>query len=159
MRTSSGPNFSSGMRIGGSSTEEPDLGQISEGFDRLAIVVDQVPLAGPPSPSGKGKSKDSEIRYPGDSDYLRAAMQNAEAVGPSRIELFFGKTFAACYRPPFGVHVWCPDFLTSYIVQVPKMVCFFEATFENDLLFPLHPFIKSVLQYFNVCPSQLSPNF
>ena len=39
------------------------------------------------------------------------------------------------------------------------MVCFFEAAFENDLHFPFHPFIKSVLQDFNVCPSQLSPNF
>ena len=39
------------------------------------------------------------------------------------------------------------------------MVYFFEAAFENGLRFPLHPFIKSVLQHFNVCPSQLSPNF
>ena len=39
------------------------------------------------------------------------------------------------------------------------MVYFFEAAFENDLRFPLHPFIKNVLQHFNVCPSQLSPNF
>ena len=39
------------------------------------------------------------------------------------------------------------------------MVCFFEVAFENDLRFPLHPFIKRVLQHFNVCPSQLSPNF
>ena len=39
------------------------------------------------------------------------------------------------------------------------MVCFFEVAFENGLWFPLHPFIKSVLQHFNVCPSHLSPNF
>ena len=39
------------------------------------------------------------------------------------------------------------------------MVCLFKVAFENDLRFPLHPFIKSVLQHFNVCPSQLSPNF
>ena len=39
------------------------------------------------------------------------------------------------------------------------MVCFFEVTFENGLRFPLHPFIKRVLQHFNVFPSQLSPNF
>ena len=39
------------------------------------------------------------------------------------------------------------------------MVCFFEAAFENGLHFPLYPFIKSVLQHFNVCPAQLSPNF
>ena len=45
------------------------------------------------------------------------------------------------------------------MVSIPKMVCFFEAAFENGLRFLLHPFIKSVLQHFNVCPSQLSPNF
>ena len=39
------------------------------------------------------------------------------------------------------------------------MVCFFEAAFDNGLGFPLHPFIKNVLQFFNICPSQLSPNF
>ena len=80
-------------------------------------------------------------------------------MGPSRVEPLYGETFARRYRPPFGVQVWCPDILTSYLVQVPKMVCFFEVAFDNGLCFPLHPFIKRVLQYFNVCPSQLSPNF
>ena len=159
MRTSSGLNRSSGPRIGGNFAEEPDLGQTGEGSDCPVLVVDRVPSAGPPSSFGKGKSKVSKIRYPGGSDYLRAAVQNAETVGPNRIESYFGRTFATRYRPPIGVHVWCPDFLTSYIVQVPKMVCFFEAAFENDLRFPLHPFIKIVLQHFNVCPSQFSPNF
>ena len=32
MRTSSGPTRSSGLRIGGNSAEEPDLGQTDEGF-------------------------------------------------------------------------------------------------------------------------------
>ena len=145
--------------IGGSSAEELDLGKKCEGYGRPAIVVDRVPLAGPPSPSGIGKSKVSEIRYPSGSDYLRAAVQNAEAVGPIRVEPSFEKTFTSRYRPPFGVHVWCPDFPTSYIVQVPKMVCFFKAAFKNGLCFPLHPFIKSILQHFNVRQSQLSPNF
>ena len=44
------------------------------------------------------------------------------------------------------------------MVSVPKMVCFFEVAFDNGLRLPLHPFIKGVLQHFNVCPSQLSPN-
>ena len=39
------------------------------------------------------------------------------------------------------------------------MVCFFEVVFENGLRFPLHPFIKRVLQHFNFCLSKLSPNF
>ena len=67
-------------------------------------------------------------------------------------------TFARRYRPPFGVRVWSPDILTSYMVPAPKMVCFFEVAFDNGIRFPLHPFIKGVLQHFNVCPSQLSPN-
>ena len=74
-------------------------------------------------------------------------------VGPS-----YGATFARRYRPPFSVRVWSPDVLTSYVVSVPKMVCFFEVAFDNGLHFPLHPFIKGVLQHFNVCPSQLLPN-
>ena len=154
MLTSSGPNRSSGLRIGGSSTEEPDLRQICEGSGCPTLVVNRVPPARPRSSSGKGKNKVSEIRHPGGSDYLRAAVQKPEVVGLSRIEPSFGMAFA-----PFGAHVWCPNCLTSYIVQVPKMVCFFETAFENGLRFSLHPFIKSVLQHFNVCPSQISPNF
>ena len=49
--------------------------------------------------------------------------------------------------------------LTTYVVEVPKMVCFFEVAFENGLRFPLHLVIKIVIQHFNACPSQLSPNF
>ena len=145
MLTSSGPSPPSGLCIGGSSTKGSDLGQIGEGSGRPAIVADRVPLASPPSPHGKGKGKVSEIRYPGGSAYLRPAVQNAEAVGPSRVEPSFRHNFASRYRAPFGVRIWCPDFLNSYIFLVPKMVCFFEAAFENGLCFPLHPFIKSVL--------------
>ena len=159
MRTSFGPSCPSGLRIGGSSTEGSDLRQIRGGSGCPAIVVDRVPLAGSPPSHGKGKGKVSEIRYPGGFAYLKANVQNAEAVGPSRVEFSFGHSFTSRYKPPFGVRVWCPDFLTSYIIQVPKMVFFFEAAFKNGLRFPLHPFIKSVLQHFNVCPAQLSPNF
>ena len=80
------------------------------------------------------------------------------AVGPSKVGPLYGATFSRRYKPPFGVRVWSPDILTSYVVPVPKMVCFFEVDFDNGLRFPLHPFIKGVLQHFNVCPSQLSPN-
>ena len=152
MRTFSRPNRSSGLRIRGSSTEEPDLGQAGEGSNCPTIVVGCVPLAGPPSPSGKVKSKVNEIRYPDSFDYLRVAVQNAEVVGPSRIEPCFGKTFVACYRPPFGVNVWCPDILISYIVQVPKMVCFFKSAFGNGLCIPLSKASYSTLTY-------VRPNF
>ena len=79
-------------------------------------------------------------------------------MGPSKVGPLYEATFARHYQPPFGVRVWSPDVLTSYVVSIPKMVCFFKVAFDNGLRFPLHPFIKGVLQHFNVCPSQLSPN-
>ena len=79
-------------------------------------------------------------------------------MGPSKVGPSYGATFARRYRLPFGVRVWSPDVLTSYVVYMPKMVCFFEVAFDNGLHFPLHLFMKGVLQHFNVCPSQLSPN-
>ena len=116
-------------------------------------------LQEPPFPLDKGKGRIDEIKYPGGSEYLKSAVQNALAVGPSRVEPLYREIFARRYRPPFSVQVWYPNILTSYVVQVPKMVCFFEVAFDNGLRFPLHPFIKRVLQHFNVCPSKLSPNF
>ena len=74
-------------------------------------------------------------------------MRYADTIGPSQVEPSFAKIFSICYGPPSDVRIWCPDILTSYVVSVPKMVCFFEAAFENGLRFPLHPFIKSVLQH------------
>ena len=154
-----GPGRSSILRIESNSTEASGSGRTGGEYDSLTMVVHRVAPGEPPFPLGKGKGKISEIQYPSGSEYLRAAIQNAEVVGSSRVEPLYGEIFAARYGPPFGVQVWCPDVLTSYVVQVLKMVGFFEVAFENGLCFPLHPFIKRVLQHLNVCPSQLSPNF
>ena len=154
-----GPGRSSILRIGSNPVEESSLGRTGGKSDSLAVVVHWVASGEPPFHLDKGKGKINDIRYPSGSEYLRATIQNAEAVGLSRVQPLYGEIFAARYGPLFGIQVWCPNVLTTYIVQVPKMVCFFEVAFENGLRFPLHPFIKRVLQHFNVCPSQLSPNF
>ena len=159
LRTSMSHGRSSVLRIGSNPAKASSSGRTDRGNDSLVVVVHQAALRGPPFPLDKGKGKINEIRYPRGFEYLRAAIQNAEAVGLSRVEPLYGEIFATLYGPWFGIQVWCPDVLTTYVVQVPKMVCFFEVVFENDLRFPLHPFIKRVLQHFNVCPSQLSPNF
>ena len=122
------------------------------------MVAGVLPISYLPPP-GKGKEKISEIRYPCGYNYLRATVRYADAMGPNQVEPSYAKIFATHYGPPSGVRIWCPDLLMSYVVSVPKMVCFFKAAFENGLRFSLHPFIKSILQHFNVCPSQLSPNF
>ena len=154
-----GPSRSSSLRIGGDSSVVFGSGRTGGASDNLNGVVLRNAPREPPFPLDKGKGKIDEIKYPWGSKYLKSTVQNALAVGPSRIEPLYGATFARHYKPPFGVQVWSPNILTSYVVQVPKMVCFFEVAFDNDLCFPLHPFIKRVLQHFNVCPSQLSPNF
>ena len=159
MCVSSGPSHPRGLRIEGRPAEEPESGQTGSRLGSPAAVVAGVLPVGYLSPPGKSKGKISEIRYPYGFEYLRAAVRYADVMGPSRVKPSYAKIFATRYGHPFGVRIWCPDLLTSYVVPVPKMVCFFEAAFENGLRFPLHHFIKSVLQHFNVCSSQLSPNF
>ena len=113
------------LHIEGRSTKEFVSGQTGGGPDVPAAVVIGVLLVGYLPPPGKGKEKISEIRYPDGSEYLRAAVRYAKAVGPSWVEPSYAKAFAIRYRPPFGVRIWCPNLLTSYVVLVPKMVCFF----------------------------------
>ena len=153
-----GPGLSSSLRIGGDSSVAAGSGRTGSASDRSAGVDLRDTPGEPPFPLNKGKGRIDKIKYPGGSEYLKSAVQNALAVGSSKVDPLYGATFARRYRPPFGVRVWSPDVLTSYVVSVPKMVCFFEVAFDNGLRFPLHPFIKGVLQHFNVYPSQLSPN-
>ena len=127
-------------------------------FDRsIGVELRNAPRA-PPFPLDKGKGRVNLIKYPGGSEYLKSVVQHALTVGPSKVGPSYGATFARCYRPLFGVRVWSPDVFIFYVVSVPKMVCFFEVAFDNGLHFSLHPFLKGVLQHFNVYPSHLSPN-
>ena len=153
-----GQGRSSSLCIGGDSSVVAGSERTGGTSDRSTGVDLRDAPGVPPFPLDKGKGRVDQIKYPGGSEYLQSAVQHALAVGPSKVCPLYGATFARCYRPPFGVQVWSLDVLTSYVVSVPKMVCFFGVAFDNGLRFPLHPFIKGVLQHFNVCPFQLSPN-
>ena len=159
MHASSRSSRSVGLHIGDMPVDGSESEQVGGGSSGLLIAAVRAPLVGHPPLSGKGKERISEIRYPTGSEYLRTVVRCSDAVGPSRVEPSYAKFFATRYRPSIGIRVWRPDFLTYYVVHVPKMVFIFEAAFENGLRFPLHPFFKCVLQHFNVCPTQLSPNF
>ena len=98
-----GPGRSSALRIGGESSMESGSGQTGGESNHLAMVVLRDDLGEPPSPLGKGKDKIDEIKYPVGSEYLKSVVQNALAVGPSRVEPLFWEVFARRYRPPFGV--------------------------------------------------------
>ena len=152
-------SHSAGLHIGGRLVEGTESEQVGGGSGGLPVAAVRAPLVGHPSFPSKVKERISEIRYPIGSEYLRAAVRCSDAVVPCRVEPSYAEFFTTRYRPPVGIHVWRPDSLTTYVVHVPKMVCFFEAAVENGLYFPLHPFFKCVLHHFNVCPTQLSPNF
>ena len=70
--------------------------------DSTTMVVHQGVPGEPPFPLGNGKGKIKEIRYPNGSEYLRAAIHNAEAVGPNRVEPSYGEIFAAQSGSRFG---------------------------------------------------------
>ena len=153
-----GPGRSSSLRIGGDPSAVASSVRTRGASDRSATDERQNAPGAPPLPLDKGKGRVNLVRYPEGSEYLKSTVQHAVTVGPSKVGPSYGVTFTERYRPPLGVRLWSPDVLTFYVVPVPRMVCFFEVAFDNGLRFLLHPFIKEVLQHFNVCPSQLAPN-
>ena len=116
MRASSRSSCPVGLRIEGRPVEDSESGRTGGGFDSPAIVVSEVlPICYLPT-LGKGKMKISEIRYPYGSEYLRASVRYANAVGPSQVEPSYAKIFATRYGPPlvsessvliFSRLIWC----------------------------------------------------
>ena len=153
-----GLSRSSSLRIGDDSSTAAGSGRVRDAPIRSTAAEPQNAPRAPPRPLHKDKGKINLIKYPGGSDYLKLAVQHAVNVGPSKVGPSYGVIFAERYRPPPGVRIWTPDVLKFYAASVPGMVCFFEVAFDNGLHLPLHPFIKRVLQHFNICPSQLAPN-
>ena len=78
-----GPGRFPVLRIGSDPAEVSGSGRTDGESYSMAMVVHRGVPGGPAFPLGKGKDKISEIRYPIGSEYLRAAIQNAEDVGPS----------------------------------------------------------------------------
>ena len=103
MRASSGSSRFVGMRIKGRSAEDFESGRPGGGLSSPTVMVSGVLLVSYLPPPRKGKEKISEIRYPCGSEYLRVSVRYADAVGPSRVEPSFAKTFATRYGPPSGV--------------------------------------------------------
>ena len=153
-----GPSRSSSLRISDDSSTVAGSRRVRDAPGRSAAVEPRNAPGAPPLPLDKDKGKINLIKYSRGSDYLKSVIQHAVTMGPNKVDPSYGATFAERYQPPPGVRIWTLDVLTFYAASVPGMVCFFEVAFDNGLRFPLHPFIKGVLQHFNICPSQLAPN-
>ena len=80
-----GPGRSSSLRIGGDSSVAAGSRRAGDTSDRSAGVDLRDAPGEPPFPLNKGKGRIDEIKYPGESEYLKSAVQNALAMGPSKV--------------------------------------------------------------------------
>ena len=76
------PSRSVSLRIEGRPVEKLESRRTGGGLNSPTAVVAGVLPLGYLSPLGKGKGKISEIRYPCGSEYLRAVVRYAYAMGP-----------------------------------------------------------------------------
>ena len=69
-----GPGRSSSLRIGGDFSVVLDSGRTGGASDLLALVALRDPPGEPPLPSGKGKGRIDEIKYPVGSEDWKSAV-------------------------------------------------------------------------------------
>ncbi|PSS15969.1 hypothetical protein CEY00_Acc13462 [Actinidia chinensis var. chinensis] len=62
------------------------------------------------------------------------------------------------YSFPPGMRVRLPGEWETITSARPSEVAFYEAAFPAGLRFSLHPTIRLILQFYNICPAQLVPN-
>ncbi|GFZ09079.1 hypothetical protein Acr_20g0008870 [Actinidia rufa] len=62
------------------------------------------------------------------------------------------------YSFPSRVRVRLPEEGETITSTRPDEVAFYEAAFFAGLRFPIHPTIRLILQFYNICPTQLVPN-
>ena len=79
-----GPGRSSSLRIGGDPSAISGSGRTGGTSGRLTGVFLRDAPGEPHFPLDKSKGRIDDIKYPGGSEYLKSAVQNALTVGPSR---------------------------------------------------------------------------
>ena len=89
-----GPGRSSSLRIGADSSAVTGSRRTGGASDRSAGVDLRDAPRAPPFPLDKGKGRIDQIKYPGGSEYLKSAIQNALVVGPSKVGPLYEATFA-----------------------------------------------------------------
>ena len=94
-----GPGRSSSLRIGGDSSIVSYSGRTSGAFDRLVGVAFRDVPGEPHLPFDKDKGRIDEIKYPVGSEYLKSAVQNALAVGPSKVGPLYGELSRGAIGP------------------------------------------------------------
>lgn len=59
---------------------------------------------------------------------------------------------------PKEIKLIVPSLEDNVMFSPPGCVTFYEDAFDARIRFPLHPFIKNILDFYMVTPTQFSPN-
>ena len=59
---------------------------------------------------------------------------------------------------PIGIQARLPEDKETIVSTRLGEVAFYEATFHTSLRLLIHPTIKRILHFYNICPAQLTPN-
>ena len=62
------------------------------------------------------------------------------------------------YSFPQDVQIRLPEENEIILSTRPGEVAFYEASFPAGLRFPIHPTIRLILIFYNICPAHLIPN-
>ena len=104
------------------------------------------------------------------SDDLVKVEEDTTASGPREVRAFHAfeevcgldsdtlSRFRDRFQFPERVQIPLPGREERACHFLPGEVCFYEATFQCGLRFPVHPFIMELLNHFNITPRQLMPN-
>ena len=63
----------------------------------------------------------------------------------------------SCFIPS-NVQIRLPEASETIDSACRSEVAFYEAAFHTGLHLPIHPTIRMILQFYNICPAQLVPN-
>ena len=61
------------------------------------------------------------------------------------------------YSFPQGVQIRLPEENETILSTRPGEVAFYEAAFSAGLHFPIHPTVRLILMFYNICPAHLVP--
>ena len=59
---------------------------------------------------------------------------------------------------PSSILIRLPEVNETIASPCPGEMSFYEAAFHADLHLPIHPIIRRILYFFNICTTQLIPN-
>ena len=117
--------------------------------------VNQLPPSPREDPLEESPSRD------GPSDHMEAPGMDANSPLEKEVNIMTHDDLG-CLREDYSfldeIQIRIPEEGETVLSARPGEVAFYEAVFPADLRFLIHPTIRRILTFYNICLTQLSPN-